>query len=65
MLSININLYPRESAIHFPHTYPLDSAIHLLNNQAQAHSKELESERAQRLKCWWHTQLEWTRGLSP
>ena len=28
-----INLYPLDSAIDFPHTHPLDSAIHLLNNR--------------------------------
>ena len=31
----SINLYALESAIGFPNTYPLDSAIHLLNNQGQ------------------------------
>ena len=43
----------------------MDSAIYLLNNQTQARRKEFENERAQRLKCRWYTQLEWTRGLSP
>lgn len=30
-----INFYPGDSAIDFPHTYPLDSAIQLLNNRGQ------------------------------
>jgi len=31
----------------------------------KARRKEFERERAQRLKCRWHTQWEWTRGLGP